>query len=762
MRIGRWIARLLAAAVWAAVLTGTAAAGGGDGHWAAAAVERWYDCGILDESGGLFLWDWDAPLSRGQTAEILDRLLGLRAEAENVYSDLPEDGPHTDAVLRCAAAGILEGSGGRIRPEAPVTREEAAVLVCRALQLEPLPRVKAAFEDGACIADWADGYVAALVSRGLMRGTGEARFSPTAAVSLAELATLLDRAVAVYAGTAGESAAGSVSGITVVAAPGVTVTGRCGQLLAAPGAAGTVRLTGDVERLLVSGGVHVALEAGADVYRAELGDRVRMTVERGAKAGTVRACGAGVQIAGAGSVEEVMAEGDGTVVETGGTAVRAADGAHGTVAGGQPLQPGSSTVTALPAGPSGEAPAEQEPEEPPEEPETPGPEPEEPGEETGDAEPEEPYTIVLAEADHGSLTAPESGAFPAWPEQLAVRFTPETGYVLAEAALTLPDGTVRDITDEVLRSDAGKLADTFQLYTVPERPAGTYTVSAVFVPGARVYTAEELAAALTNQEPGRTVFLGADIRLDGVLGEPYGNVTRQFSGTLDGDGHALWADHANSGYLMQYNSGNVTIRDLTVVQNQHFVTLIGIVNGEGMEPADVLLENITVRSEENTVVRLEQQEASFLGAVRRGAADTEIVFRGCTNEANLVLCGDGTGTGLFIGGAVGRKARTGAFGSVIPEIPYSGRIVFENCRNRGTLTGAHLGFFVGSDAGTLDVDAVVVENCRNTGSLLATQSVGWLAVDSGDAAHRQANESIGLLSRAINSGIMQTASPEGG
>ena len=130
-----------------------------EGHWGRAAVERWAGRGVVHGNGaGAFLPD--GTLTRAELATILDNLLGLEAQAENPYADLNGDEWYAQAILACTAAGltrdlVLEGDGTSCNALAPITRQETAVLMGRAFQLEE--GGQADFLDQAQVASWAEG-----------------------------------------------------------------------------------------------------------------------------------------------------------------------------------------------------------------------------------------------------------------------------------------------------------------------------------------------------------------------------------------------------------------------------------------------------------------------------------------------------------------------------------------------------------------------------------------------------------------------------
>ena len=77
----------------------------------------------------------DAPVSRQEMAVLLDKVRpGLGSAGKNPFPDL-DPKRHAwsyGAVLRLAAAGVVSGGpDGRFRPEAPVTRVELAVMLSK-------------------------------------------------------------------------------------------------------------------------------------------------------------------------------------------------------------------------------------------------------------------------------------------------------------------------------------------------------------------------------------------------------------------------------------------------------------------------------------------------------------------------------------------------------------------------------------------------------------------------------------------------------
>ncbi len=209
---------LLPVSAWAEETTYSDVAG----HWAQAAILRWSDYGVLQGSEGKF--SPDGTLTRGQMAVILSRLLNLPAAPSAGFTDVAPDAWYADGINRCAAAGILQGSEGKAMPEDPITREQAMVMLCRALGIaaEDVGAL-AAFSDLSLVSDYARPYVAALVKAGVVKGDTNGLLNPLSKITRAEIVTMIDRLVGHYAKDAGAFVDASDGALVIVVAEDVKV-----------------------------------------------------------------------------------------------------------------------------------------------------------------------------------------------------------------------------------------------------------------------------------------------------------------------------------------------------------------------------------------------------------------------------------------------------------------------------------------------------------------------------------------------------------
>lgn len=193
------------------------------GTWAEAAIERWSGYGMIQGNNGKF--DPNGDLTRGQMATMLTRLLKLAAAESAGFSDITDETWCADAVNRCAAAGIMLGNNGKAMPNAPITRQEAMVMLARTLGVAPITDTKALtkFADADKVGTFAQGYLAALVEAGIVKGTAEGKLDPLSNITRTEMVTIVDRLIAHYADTDGMTVDAKDGGLVLVVAKNVKV-----------------------------------------------------------------------------------------------------------------------------------------------------------------------------------------------------------------------------------------------------------------------------------------------------------------------------------------------------------------------------------------------------------------------------------------------------------------------------------------------------------------------------------------------------------
>ena len=122
-------------------------------------------------------------------------MLGLRGVGELPFADTDENAWYAEDVSAAVAEGLVVGWDGNFRPDETITREEAMVIVAKAIErygVEPVGDLSCleAFSDAGQISDWAAEFAATLVSNGIIVGF-DGEIMPKANITRAEIAVIL-------------------------------------------------------------------------------------------------------------------------------------------------------------------------------------------------------------------------------------------------------------------------------------------------------------------------------------------------------------------------------------------------------------------------------------------------------------------------------------------------------------------------------------------------------------------------------------------
>lgn len=170
------------------------------GHWAKTDIEimaaRHVVRGITPET-----FSPQETVTRGQFTVMLVRTLGLDEDARaNSFTDIPADYWCAGAVGTAVKMGLVSGySNGTFGPNDPITREQMAAMLVRALRFsstKSFPEVELPtgdYNDQESIAPWAKSSVSHISRVGLMKGKGSATFAPKDLTTRAESAAVMVR-----------------------------------------------------------------------------------------------------------------------------------------------------------------------------------------------------------------------------------------------------------------------------------------------------------------------------------------------------------------------------------------------------------------------------------------------------------------------------------------------------------------------------------------------------------------------------------------
>lgn len=168
--------------------------------WAAPAAEFLTQYGVVRGTGGDRFGPAQA-LSRGDFILMLSRAYGF-AEGQGSggsFADVPAGSYYAPAIAAAKEKGIAQGGGENFYPQGKLTRQDAAVLICRTLEAmgEPLEMGESAdlesFKDRDQASEYAVSALAALVRGGILSGSNTGHLDPTGSLSRAEMAVILHR-----------------------------------------------------------------------------------------------------------------------------------------------------------------------------------------------------------------------------------------------------------------------------------------------------------------------------------------------------------------------------------------------------------------------------------------------------------------------------------------------------------------------------------------------------------------------------------------
>lgn len=162
------------------------------GYWAEGAINRLLG-GDLVSGYGDGTFRPNDPITRAQFAKLIagGMRLPLHPSSSVAFKDVTASSwyaPYVDAV---AHAGYMQGYGGSFHPNAPITRQEAAVVLARALRLPETSLPALNFTDRGSIASWAAAAVAADVAHGVLHGYPNHVFAPLSPTTRAEAAAMI-------------------------------------------------------------------------------------------------------------------------------------------------------------------------------------------------------------------------------------------------------------------------------------------------------------------------------------------------------------------------------------------------------------------------------------------------------------------------------------------------------------------------------------------------------------------------------------------
>jgi hypothetical protein len=171
-------------------------------HWAKDAVN---DMGsrLVIEGTDSGTFEPDKNITRAEFSAIAVRALGLKPEnGTGTYTDVMASDWYNDVVNTAQVYHLINGyEDGAFRPGSKITREEAMMIIDRAMILTGLKKnidqeanreILSRFKDSTEVSSWAEASVIDCLKAGIISGRSESTLAPKAYITRAETAVIME------------------------------------------------------------------------------------------------------------------------------------------------------------------------------------------------------------------------------------------------------------------------------------------------------------------------------------------------------------------------------------------------------------------------------------------------------------------------------------------------------------------------------------------------------------------------------------------
>lgn len=167
-----------------------------DGHWAEKSIQKAEEMKIINgyEDNNFMP---DSYMTRAELVTVINRILGIQTETDKYIPDVTRQDWFHGEIRKAISFGIIKGDeNGYIRPNDYVTREEAAVIMCRAFCSQVSNSSDTLnFKDDDIISEWAKNDISTFVKKGYMTGYLDGELKPRNSITRAEVVTILGRII---------------------------------------------------------------------------------------------------------------------------------------------------------------------------------------------------------------------------------------------------------------------------------------------------------------------------------------------------------------------------------------------------------------------------------------------------------------------------------------------------------------------------------------------------------------------------------------
>lgn len=171
--------------------------------WAVPYIDSLYEAGVISgttSGNGAKLYSPAAYVTRGDFMYLLYKALNFKTTSTTAgFSDVPSNSYCYTAINTAKALGIAQGSENKFNPNNRITREDAMVMVLRAVNITGKTISSgdtgslSKYRDGSSISDYSKSAVAALIKAGIITGSDDNKIYPQGNLSRAQIAAIIYR-----------------------------------------------------------------------------------------------------------------------------------------------------------------------------------------------------------------------------------------------------------------------------------------------------------------------------------------------------------------------------------------------------------------------------------------------------------------------------------------------------------------------------------------------------------------------------------------
>ncbi|MBR1658809.1 MAG: S-layer homology domain-containing protein [Oscillospiraceae bacterium] len=164
------------------------------------------------------------PITRAEFVAMINRAYGYTKVGATPFTDVPANAWYANDIGIAYNAGYFSGtSSTTASPTAPLTREQALVLLAKNMRMDDTAGEVIGFSDGKSFSTWSQGYANSAVEKGLVGGYADGSYRPNNNITRGEMAVLLNRALGNLVHSAGPYTLGDVYGNVSINSPGTTL-----------------------------------------------------------------------------------------------------------------------------------------------------------------------------------------------------------------------------------------------------------------------------------------------------------------------------------------------------------------------------------------------------------------------------------------------------------------------------------------------------------------------------------------------------------